>query len=110
MDPAPLVRSRAFTHTHSHLRSWCGQVFISGAVNGHAVWPQDLEPVAWHRDAEMVRMKLGLYHSAGNVADGEVSVLTLPPARLGEGERVSQGLHTRWGNGGEEDVLMFVVP
>ncbi|CAN0560802.1 unnamed protein product, partial [Ectocarpus sp. 12 AP-2014] len=27
----------------------------------------DLKPVAWHRDSEMVRMKLGLYHSIHNV-------------------------------------------
>ncbi|CAM9604350.1 unnamed protein product [Sphacelaria rigidula] len=48
------------------------EVFISGAVTGHAIWPQNLKPVAWHRDSEMVRMKLGLYHSPGNVHDGEV--------------------------------------
>lgn len=36
------------------------------------MWPKDLKPVAWHRDAEMARMKLGLYHSINNVADGEV--------------------------------------
>ena len=31
------------------------------------MWPKHLKPVAWHRDSEMVRMKLGLYHSKGNV-------------------------------------------
>ncbi|CAB1096171.1 unnamed protein product [Ectocarpus sp. CCAP 1310/34] len=48
------------------------QVNISGAVSGTAVWPSDLKPVAWHRDSEMVRMKLGLYHSIHNVHDQEV--------------------------------------
>ncbi|CAB1114978.1 unnamed protein product [Ectocarpus sp. CCAP 1310/34] len=48
------------------------EVNISGAVSGTAVWPSDLKPVAWHRDSEMVRMKLGLYHSIHNVADQEV--------------------------------------
>ncbi|CAB1105416.1 unnamed protein product [Ectocarpus sp. CCAP 1310/34] len=47
-------------------------VNISGAVSGTAVWPSDLKPVAWHRDSEMVRMKLGLYHSIHNVHDQEV--------------------------------------
>ncbi|CAN0104949.1 unnamed protein product [Scytosiphon promiscuus] len=47
-------------------------VKISGAVNGRAEWPSDLKPIAWHRDSQMVRMKLGLYHSIHNVADGEV--------------------------------------
>ncbi|CAN0536605.1 unnamed protein product, partial [Ectocarpus sp. 12 AP-2014] len=42
------------------------EVNISGAVSGKAVWPSDLKPVAWHRDSEMVRMKLGLYHSIHN--------------------------------------------
>lgn len=51
---------------------WTRQVNISGAVSGRAVWPSKLKPVAWHRDSEMVRMKLGLYHSIHNVADGEV--------------------------------------
>lgn len=46
----------------------CQQVNISGAVNGRAEWPSDLKPVAWHRDSEMVRMKLGLYHSIHNVS------------------------------------------
>lgn len=46
------------------------QVDVSGAVNGKAVWPKSLAPVAWHRDSEMVRMKLGLYHSTGNVSSG----------------------------------------
>lgn len=45
---------------------------VSGAVEGEAEWPSNLKPVAWHRDSEMVRMKLGLYHSRDNVADGEV--------------------------------------
>ena len=44
------------------------QVNISGAVKGQAVWPSDLKPIAWHRDSEMVRMKLGLYHSPHNVS------------------------------------------
>ncbi|CBN74037.1 conserved unknown protein [Ectocarpus siliculosus] len=48
------------------------EVNISGAVSGKAVWPSDLKPVAWHRDSEMVRMKLGLYHSIHNVHDQEV--------------------------------------
>ena len=48
------------------------KVEISGAVKGKAVWPSKLGPVAWHRDAEMARLKLGLYHSKDNVADGEV--------------------------------------
>lgn len=48
------------------------QVTLSGAVEGKAEWPKKLKPVAWHSDAEMVRMKLGLYHSKDNVADGEV--------------------------------------
>lgn len=48
------------------------QVELSGAVSGKAVWPKHLKPVAWHKDAEMVRMKLGLYHKADEVADGEV--------------------------------------
>eukprot|EP00752_Nemacystus_decipiens_P010979 g9756.t1 len=48
------------------------EVNISGAVNGKAVWPSHLKPIAWHRDSEMVRMKLGLYHSINNVHDGEV--------------------------------------
>lgn len=46
---------------------------ISGAVSGKATWPSDLKPVAWHNGGDMVRMKLGLYHSTNNVADGEVS-------------------------------------
>ena len=45
---------------------------LSGAVSGKAVWPKNLKPVAWHKDAEMVRMKLGLYHKTNEVADGEV--------------------------------------
>lgn len=48
------------------------KVDISGAVKGKAVWPQELKPVAWHEDSEMGRLKLGLYHSPNNVADGEV--------------------------------------
>eukprot|EP00903_Cladosiphon_okamuranus_P018095 g16653.t1 len=48
------------------------EVNISGAVNGKAVWPSHLKPVAWHRDSEMVRMKLGLYHAPDKVHDGEV--------------------------------------
>lgn len=44
------------------------QVVISGAVNGRAVWPSHLTPIAWHNDSEMVRMKLGLYHSIHNVS------------------------------------------
>lgn len=44
------------------------QVNVSGAVNGRAEWPSDLKPIAWHRDSEMVRMKLGLYHSIHNVS------------------------------------------
>lgn len=46
---------------------------LSGAVEGTAEWPSHLEPVAWHNGGDMVRMKLGLYHSTNNVADGEVS-------------------------------------
>lgn len=45
---------------------------MSGAVEGKAVWPENLKPVAWHRDSEMVRMKLGLYHKTDEVADGDV--------------------------------------
>lgn len=45
------------------------QVNISGAVKGTAVWPEHLKPIAWHRDSEMVRMKLGLYHSINNVRE-----------------------------------------
>lgn len=45
---------------------------LSGAVEGKAVWPKHLKPVAWHRDADRVRMKLGLYHKKKEVADGEV--------------------------------------
>lgn len=48
------------------------QVTLSGAVEGKAVWPKALKPVAWHRDADRVRMKLGLYHKKKEVADGEV--------------------------------------
>ena len=48
------------------------QVTLSGAVEGKAVWPQDVEPVAWHEDANTVRMKLGLYHKTDLVHDGEV--------------------------------------
>ena len=36
------------------------------------MWPKHLKPVAWHRDADRVRMKLGLYHKKKKVADGEV--------------------------------------
>lgn len=89
-------------------------MFLSGAVKGHAVWPQDLEPVAWHRDAEMVRMKLGLYHSRGNVADGEVSVSTLSEARFGEHGGVTECApapeRMSWRKREEHDVLMFVMP
>ena len=45
---------------------------LTGAVEGTAVWPKALTPVAWHNDAEKVRMKLGLYHEEDEVADGEV--------------------------------------
>lgn len=45
---------------------------LSGAIEGKAVWPKHLKPVAWHRDADRVRMKLGLYHKKKEVADGEV--------------------------------------
>ena len=45
---------------------------MSGAVEGKAVWPQDVKPVAWHEDANTVRMKLGLYHKTDLVHDGEV--------------------------------------
>lgn len=48
------------------------KVEISGAVKGKAVWPKNEKPVAWHSNAEMVRMKLGLYHSINDVYDGEV--------------------------------------
>lgn len=48
------------------------QVELSGAVEGKAVWPSHLKPVAWNNDGDMARMKLGLYHSIHNVADGEV--------------------------------------
>ncbi|CAM9098334.1 unnamed protein product [Scytosiphon promiscuus] len=47
-------------------------VNISGAVSGRAEWPGELTPVAWIDGAEMVRMKLGLYHSTHNVADQDV--------------------------------------
>lgn len=49
------------------------QVELSGPVNGKAEWPSELKPVAWNDDGDMVRMKLGLYHSTHNVADGDVS-------------------------------------
>lgn len=49
-----------------------GQVKLSGAVKGVARWPSHLKPVAWHSDAKMVRMKLGLYHKTNKVHDGEV--------------------------------------
>lgn len=49
------------------------QVELSGPVNGKAEWPSELKPVAWNDEGDMVRMKLGLYHSTHNVADGEVS-------------------------------------
>ena len=45
---------------------------MSGAVKGRAVWPQNLKPVAWNNDGDMVRMKIGLYHAKDEVADGEV--------------------------------------
>ena len=45
---------------------------LSGAVEGKAVWPKDIKPVAWHEDANMVRIKLGLYHKTDLVHDGEV--------------------------------------
>ncbi|CAM9650390.1 unnamed protein product [Ectocarpus fasciculatus] len=47
-------------------------VRLSGAVEGRAVWPSNLKPVAWHRDADRVRMKLGLYHKTNQVYDGKV--------------------------------------
>lgn len=48
------------------------QVLLTGAVVGKAIWPSELKPVAWHRDADRARMKLGLYHKKGEVHDGEV--------------------------------------
>lgn len=48
------------------------QVTLSGAVEGKAVWPSHLKPVAWHEDADRVRMKLGLYHKIDEVHDGMV--------------------------------------
>lgn len=36
------------------------------------MWPEHLKPIAWHKDAKMARLKLGLYHKTGKVADGEV--------------------------------------
>ncbi|CAN0009839.1 unnamed protein product, partial [Hapterophycus canaliculatus] len=48
------------------------QVTLSGAVEGKAVWPSKLKPVAWHKDADRVRMKLGLYHKTNQVHDGKV--------------------------------------
>lgn len=48
------------------------QVTLSGAVEGKAVWPKKLTPVAWHKDADRVRMKLGLYHKVDQVHDGMV--------------------------------------
>lgn len=48
------------------------QVTLSGAVEGKAVWPKHLKPVAWHDDADRVRMKLGLYHKIDEVHDGMV--------------------------------------
>lgn len=65
------VRLRPLHPAHAR-DAWFFQVELSGAVNGKAVWPSNLKPIAWHRDSEMVRMKLGLYHSIHNVADGEV--------------------------------------
>eukprot|EP00752_Nemacystus_decipiens_P001582 g1543.t1 len=48
------------------------EVTLSGAVEGKAVWPKHLKPVAWHKDADRVRMKLGLYHKIDEVHDGMV--------------------------------------
>lgn len=36
------------------------------------MWPKHLKPVAWHDDADRVRMKLGLYHKIDEVHDGMV--------------------------------------
>lgn len=38
------------------------QVVLPGAVEGKAVWPENLLPIAWNNDAEKMRMKLDLYH------------------------------------------------
>lgn len=54
------------------VRATCLQVTLSGAVEGKAVWPKHLKPVAWHDDADRVRMKLGLYHKTDEVHDGMV--------------------------------------
>lgn len=59
------------------------KVNISGAVNGQAVWPSNLKPIAWHRASEMVKMKLGLYHSPHNVSlfcEGQAPFLLCTPA------------------------------
>ena len=52
------------------------QVELSGAATGKAVWPKHLKPVAWHRDSEMVRMKIGLYHAKGKVRRTRATVST----------------------------------
>lgn len=45
---------------------------MSGAVEGQAVWPSNQKPVAWQSDADMMRLRLGLYHIKDKVSDGEV--------------------------------------
>lgn len=64
------------------------QVTISGAVEGKAVWPSKLKPVAWHKDADRVRMKLGLYHKVDQVHDGKVEYRDISiKSPKGEAER-----------------------
>ena len=52
----------------------CVQVEFAGGVSGRFEWPKHLKPVAWNPEANMARMKLGLYHKEDKVADGEVEI------------------------------------
>lgn len=43
------------------------KVSLSGAVKGTAIWPESQVPVAWQNDADMMRLRLGLYHKKNEV-------------------------------------------
>lgn len=72
MALTPHGEAYAVPYGNQRFFTWTLQIELSGAVKGKAVWPSHLKPVAWHRDAKMVRWKLGVYHATHKVAEGDV--------------------------------------
>ncbi|CAM9302753.1 unnamed protein product [Discosporangium mesarthrocarpum] len=50
------------------------KVLLTGAVEGKYKWPKGHNPIVWSsKTMDSVRLKLGAYHSKGNVGDAKVS-------------------------------------